>query len=67
MYGRASGWPASAWRHERLGDVDRDREADAGRVAGDRGVDADDRAVGVEQRAAAVAGVDRGVGLDEVA
>ena len=32
----------------------------------DRGVDADDSPVDVEQRAAGVAGVDRGVGLDEV-
>ncbi len=53
--------------------VDRDREAEAdraaravGSVAGgaDRGVDADDVAVEVDQRAAAVAGVDRRVGLD---
>ena len=33
---------------------------------GDRGVDADDVAAGVEQRAAGVAGVDRGIGLDQV-
>ena len=34
--------------------------------AGDRGVDADDAAVAVDQRAAGVAGVERGVGLDDV-
>ena len=50
-----------------LDEVDRDREADAlvaarGRV--DLLVDADHAAVGVEQRAARVARVDRGVGLD---
>ena len=33
---------------------------------GDRGVDADDLAGHVQQRAAGVAGVDRGVGLDHV-
>src|SRR5262245_59251763 len=46
--------------------LDRDREAETLGVARDRGVDADDRTRGVEQRAAAVAGVDRGVGLEEV-
>ena len=51
---------------QRAGDVDRDGEADALAAAGDGGVDADDLAARVEQRAAAVAGVDRGVGLDEV-
>ena len=34
---------------------------------GDRGVDADDVPGAVEQRAAAVAGIDRGVGLDQAA
>src|SRR5215472_13816317 len=38
----------------------------AGRLGVDRGIDADDFAVHVEQRAAGVAGVDGGVGLDEV-
>jgi hypothetical protein len=46
--------------------LDRDREAEALGVARDRGVDADDGARRVEERAAAVAGVDRGVGLEEV-
>jgi hypothetical protein len=49
--------------------VGRDREADALVAAGarqDRGVDADQVAVHVDQRAARVAGVDRRVGLDEV-
>ncbi len=38
----------------------------AGRLREDGGVDADDFAVHVEQRAAGVAGIDGGVGLDEV-
>ena len=49
--------------------VDGDGEADAlvaAGVAGDGRVDADDLAVEVDQRAAAVAGVDGGVGLQEV-
>ena len=48
--------------------VGRDGEADALRAARareDRGVDADDLAGHVDQRAARVAGIDRGVGLDE--
>ena len=53
--------------HHADGGVDRDGEADALVAAGlrvDLLVDADHFAVGVEQRAAGVAGVDRGVGLD---
>ena len=49
--------------------VDRDGEADAHRAAAadeDEGVDPDHLAVRVHQRAAAVAGVDGGVGLDHV-
>ena len=46
--------------------VDRDREAQALGAGRDGGVDADDGAARVEQRAAAVAGVDGGVGLDQV-
>ena len=54
-------------RQEALGGVDRRGEADALRAAAaDGGVDADDLAVDVEQRAAGVAEVDGGVGLDEV-
>ena len=48
---------------------DRDREADAQRAARlreDRAVDADQIARRVDQRAAGVAGIDRGVGLDEI-
>ncbi|MFN8623477.1 MAG: hypothetical protein U0869_22290 [Chloroflexota bacterium] len=52
---------------DRLGEVDGQREPDAGRVARDRGVDADDVALGIHERAARVAGVDRSVGLDQVA
>ncbi len=46
--------------------IGRDGEADAltGRV--DRGVDADDLTARIEQRSAAVARIDRSVGLDEV-
>src|SRR4051812_8732697 len=54
-------------RHDLLDRVDRHREADAGvggrPVGGDLRVHADDAPVAVEQRAAGVAGVDRGVGL----
>ena len=53
-------------RHDLLDGVDRDGEADAARLARggrDLRVDADHAALGVEQRAARVAGVDRGVGL----
>ena len=49
--------------------VDWDREADADVAAGardDRGVDADELAVQVDERAAGVAGIDRRVGLNEV-
>ena len=55
--------------HDRLGQVGRDREADADRDAGrriDRRVDADDLAVHVEHRAPGIAPVDRGVGLQEI-
>ena len=48
--------------------VRRDRKADALRAARariDRGVDADEPAVEVDQRAARIARIDRGVGLDE--
>ena len=51
------------------GEVGRDREADslvAATVGGDGGVDADDFALEVDQRAARVAGIDRGVGLEEL-
>ena len=44
------------------------RKADALRAAGareDRGVDADELAAEIDQRAAGIAGIDRGVGLDE--
>jgi hypothetical protein len=47
----------------------RDREADADRSARrriDRGVDADHLAVHVEHRAARIAAIDRGVGLQEI-
>src|SRR5206468_4216386 len=48
------------------GEVARDGEADAGVQAANEGVHADDFAVNVHERAAAVAGIDVGVGLDEV-
>ena len=47
----------------------RHRKADADRAArrrDDRGIDADDFAVEVEQRAAGIAAIDGGVGLDVV-
>src|SRR5262249_4688226 len=52
-----------------LGEVDGNRETNADRAtaaAQDRGVDADDLAARVDERATAVARVDRRVGLDEV-
>ena len=49
-----------------LGAIDRNREADALRLRVDRHVDADDLSFDVQQRTAGVAGIDRGVGLDEV-
>ena len=46
--------------------VDRHGEADVAGARTDRGVDADDFAARVDQRSAAVAEVDGGVGLDVV-
>ena len=43
-----------------------DGEADALRAGDDRGVDADDLAARRDQRAAGIAGIERGVGLDDV-
>ena len=59
----------AALAHQRADDaarrgVDRDGEAEAD--AGDRGVDADHAAEAVDERAARVARVQRGVGLDDV-
>ena len=54
---------------DRHGDLGGHRKADADRAAGrrhDRGVDADHLAVDVEERAAGIAAVDGGVGLDVV-
>ena len=65
-HGRASGWPADAWASSGRAMLIGIGEVDALALAGARGVDADDLAARVEQRAAAVAGVDRRVGLDEV-
>ena len=56
-------------RHHPLGGVDRDGKPDAdvaSRRCEDRGVDADHAAFGVQQRAAGVARIDGGVGLDDV-
>ena len=58
--------PGRRLGEEGAGDVDRDGEADALAGARDGGVDADDRPGRVEQRATTVAGVDGGVGLDQV-
>ena len=49
-----------------LGGVDRDGEADALAAEDDRRVDANDFAGRGDERAAGVAGVKRGVGLNEV-
>ena len=53
-------------RQNVLGDVDRNGEADALGRHDDRRVDADHLAAAVDQRAAAVAGVEGGVGLNDV-
>ncbi len=62
------GGAAPGRRDHRPHHVRRDRKADALRTAGareDRGVDADQAAGKIDQRAAGIAGIDRGVGLDE--
>ena len=51
---------------DELGRLAADGEADALRRGDDRGVDADDLAARVEQRAAGVAGIERRVGLQDV-
>ena len=54
--------------HDHAHHVGGDRKADALRAAGariDRGVDAGELAGHVDQRAAGIAGIDRGIGLDE--
>ena len=53
-------------RENRSRFVDRHREADVARPLADRRVDADDFAAAVDERPAAVAEVDRGVGLNVV-
>ncbi len=57
---------AEQGRQELFYHVDRDREADAVGVGAHGRVDPHDLAAGVEERAAGVAGVDAGVGLEEV-
>ena len=57
---------ANQSRHDELGGVARYGKAQALRRQDDGGVDADDFAARVDQRAAAVAGVEGGVGLDHV-
>ena len=55
--------------HDAAREIDRDGEADADvavRSGEDGGVDADEPAAGVDERAAGVARVDGGVGLDEI-
>ena len=56
----------SRWRNDLFDIVDGNGEADALAARIDGGVDADHLAAEVEERPAAVAGIDRGVGLDEV-
>ena len=63
------GAPHAAVAHQRGDDPARrrvDRHGQAEADAGDRGVDPDHAAAAVDQRAARVAGVERGVGLDDV-
>ena len=57
-------------RHDAVDFIDGDRKADAGRRARravDGGVDADQAAGGIQQRATGITGVDRGIGLDHAA
>ena len=66
---RATRLFSTSWRADAGDDVDRNREADAlvaAGGAGDGGVEADDFAAEIHERAAAVAGVDGRVGLNEV-
>ena len=65
--GVISASPARISSMQRLDGVDGDGEADALAVGDDRGVDADHGAVGGDERPTRVAGVDGGIGLDEVA
>src|SRR5205823_8247583 len=51
-------------RQDRAGQVDRHREADTAAAGTDRGVDPDDLAPRVDERAAAVAEIDGRVGLN---
>ncbi len=48
-----------------LSDIDGDREADPLGTLVDRGVDPNQRALGVDQRPPGVSGVDRGIGLQK--
>src|ERR1700734_3764033 len=60
---------ANELRYHAVDDVDRNREADAGIGAGrrdDRAIDPDYSAAGIKQRTARIAGIDRGIGLDDV-
>src|SRR4029077_11194619 len=55
--------------HDVAGEVDRDGKSnalDAAAAAQDGGIDTDEPALSIHERAARVAGVDRGVRLDEV-
>src|SRR5205823_7927693 len=55
--------------HDLAGHADRDRKADADIAASrcqDRGVDADNPALQIDERPAGIARVDRGVGLNEI-
>ena len=65
-HGRASGWPADACASSGRAMLIGIAKPMPWLLAGAGRVDADDLAARVEQRAAAVARVDRGVGLDEV-
>ena len=66
MYGRASSLPATACSMIGWAMLIGIAKPMPFAVRGDGRVDADDVAGRVEQRPAGVAGVDRGVGLDEV-
>ena len=64
--GAAHAAEADDLRNDEIGGVGGDREGDALRAVDHGGVDADDLAGRRHQRAAGIAGVERGVGLDDV-
>ena len=65
-HGRMIFCPGDQLLADFVGEIDRDGETEPAIHAIDQRVHADDTAVDIAKRAAAVAGIDRGVGLDEI-